>query len=55
MGTSAVANKCVNQFRRADFKKEMRTAIQHGLLKGTADVANKAVARLSGKYADWVE
>lgn len=50
-----IAHKCVNQFRRSDFKKDMRTAMQHALLKGTADVVNTAVARLSGKFADWIE
>ena len=51
----AIAAKCVNQFRRSDFKKDVRSAMQHALLKGTADVANCAVARLCGKCADWIE
>ena len=51
----AVALKCVNSFRRSQFKQDMRTAIQHALLKGTADVANAAVARLCNRTADWIE
>ena len=50
-----VALKAVNPFRRSQFKQDMRTAIQHALLKGTADVANAAVARLCNRTADWIE
>ena len=50
-----IALKCVNQFRRRQFKKDMRSAIQHALLKGTSDVIDAAVSRLSGRFADWVE
>ena len=50
-----IALKCVNQFRRNQFKKDMRSAIQQALLKGTSDVIDAAVSRLSGRFADWVE
>ncbi len=50
-----IAMKCVNQFRRRQFKRDMRSAIQHALLKGTSDVVDAAVSRLSGRFADWVE
>ena len=55
MGDGRWAVNMFPWFRRSQFKQDMRTAIQHALLKGTADVANAAVARLCNRTADWIE
>lgn len=45
----------INQYRRADFKVDMRTAIQCALLEGNSKSLDSTVARLSDQLGCWVE
>ena len=47
--------KEVNQYRRADFVRDMKVAIQHAILLGNAQTVDACHARINDKAGNWLQ